>query len=64
MTNHVPHPNHDRGLEFDLSTMMSRRSLGMFLGAGGAAVALAACIPGGTLRPASEPDPRRRKASL
>jgi protocatechuate 3,4-dioxygenase beta subunit len=46
MTQHVPHPNHDRGLEFDLSTIMSRRSLGMFLGAGGAA-ALAACTPGG-----------------
>lgn len=44
---HVPHPNHDRGLEFDLSTLMSRRSLGMFLGAGTAA-ALAACSPGGT----------------
>ncbi len=44
---HLPHPNHDRGLEFDLSTLMSRRSLGMFLGAGTAA-ALAACSPGGT----------------
>ena len=44
---HEPHPNHDRGLEFDLSTLMSRRSLGMFLGAGTAA-ALAACSPGGT----------------
>jgi protocatechuate 3,4-dioxygenase beta subunit len=44
---HVPHPNHDRGLEFDLSTLMSRRSLGMFLGAGTAA-ALAACSPGST----------------
>lgn len=32
---------------FDLSTLMSRRSLGMFLGAGTAA-ALAACTPGGT----------------
>ena len=42
-----PHPNHDRGLEFDLSTLMSRRSLGMFLGAGTAA-ALAACTPGGS----------------
>ena len=42
-----PHPNHDRGLEFDLSTLMSRRSLCMFLGAGTAA-ALAACTPGGT----------------
>ncbi len=44
---HDLHPNHDRGLEFDLSTLMSRRSLGMFLGAGTAA-ALAACTPGGT----------------
>lgn len=44
---HEPHPNHDRGLEFDLSTLVSRRSLGMFLGAGTAA-ALAACSPGGT----------------
>ncbi|GIU56288.1 intradiol ring-cleavage dioxygenase [Arthrobacter sp. NicSoilC12] len=44
---HEPHPNHDRGLEFDLSTLISRRSLGMFLGAGTAA-ALAACSPGGT----------------
>ena len=44
---HEPHPNHDRGLEFDLSTLMSRRSLGTFLGAGTAA-ALAACSPGGT----------------
>lgn len=44
---HEPHPNHDRGLEFDLSTLMSRRSLGLFLGAGTAA-ALAACTPGGT----------------
>jgi protocatechuate 3,4-dioxygenase beta subunit len=42
-----PHPDHDRGLEFDLSTLMSRRSLGMFLGAGTAA-ALAACTPGGS----------------
>jgi protocatechuate 3,4-dioxygenase beta subunit len=48
MTNHVPHPDHDRGLEFDLSTMMSRRSLGMFFGAGGAVAALAACTPGGS----------------
>ncbi|MDR7082008.1 protocatechuate 3,4-dioxygenase beta subunit [Arthrobacter ginsengisoli] len=44
---HEPHPNHDRGLEFDLSTLISRRSLGMFLGAGTAA-ALAACTPGGS----------------
>jgi protocatechuate 3,4-dioxygenase beta subunit len=47
MSNH-PHPHHDRGLEFDLSTMISRRSLGMFVGAGGAAAALAACTPGGS----------------
>lgn len=44
---HEPHPDHDRGLEFDLSTLMSRRALGMFLGAGTAA-ALAACTPGGS----------------
>jgi len=43
-----PHPNHDRGLEFDLNTLVSRRSLGLFLGAGGAAAALAACAPAGT----------------
>jgi protocatechuate 3,4-dioxygenase beta subunit len=51
MSNHLPHPNHDRGLEFDLSTMISRRSLGMFFGAGGAAAALAACTPGGSGNP-------------
>jgi protocatechuate 3,4-dioxygenase beta subunit len=45
---HEPHPNHDRGLEFDLSTLMTRRSLGMFFGAGTAAAALAACTPGGS----------------
>jgi protocatechuate 3,4-dioxygenase beta subunit len=33
--------------------MMSRRSLGMFFGAGGAAVALAACTPGGSTTTAS-----------
>jgi protocatechuate 3,4-dioxygenase beta subunit len=43
---HEPHPNHDRGLEFDLSTLISRRSLGLFFGAGTAAAALAACTPG------------------
>jgi protocatechuate 3,4-dioxygenase beta subunit len=48
MSNHVPHPDHDRGLEFDLSTLMSRRSLGVLFGAGGAAAALAACTPGGS----------------
>ena len=42
-----PHPDHDRGLEFDLSTLLSRRSLGLFLGAGGAVAALAACTPAG-----------------
>ena len=42
-----PHPDHDRGLEFDLNTLVSRRSLGLFLGAGGAAAALAACAPAG-----------------
>ncbi|MET4095259.1 intradiol ring-cleavage dioxygenase [Arthrobacter sp. UYCu712] len=50
---HEPHPNHDRGLEFDLSTLLSRRrSLGMILGAG-AAAALAACSPGGSSGSAS-----------
>lgn len=49
---HEPHPNHDRGLEFDLSTLMSRRSLGMFLGAGTAA-ALVAGTPGGPTSDAS-----------
>ena len=52
---HEPHPNHDRGLEFDLSTLLSRRrSLGMFLGAG-AAAALAACSPGGSSGSATTP---------
>lgn len=51
----VPHPDHDRGLEFDLSTIMSRRSLGMFLGAGSAAAALAACTPGSSGPAASSP---------
>jgi protocatechuate 3,4-dioxygenase beta subunit len=49
---HEPHPDHDRGLEFDLSTLMSRRSLGLFLGAGTAA-ALAACRPRGPTPEAS-----------
>lgn len=41
-----PHPHHDRGLEFDLSTLLSRRrTLGVLLGAGTSA-ALAACTPG------------------
>ena len=53
MTKNLPHPDHDRGLEFDLSTMMSRRSLGMFLSVGGAAAALAACTPGGSSSGAS-----------
>lgn len=51
-----PHPNHDRGLEFDLSTIMSRRALGRFLGAGGTAAALAACTPGAG-SPAGPPSP-------
>jgi protocatechuate 3,4-dioxygenase beta subunit len=48
MTDDGSHPDHDRGLVFDLSTIMSRRSLGMFVGAGGATAALAACTPGGS----------------
>ncbi|MBT2522281.1 intradiol ring-cleavage dioxygenase [Arthrobacter sp. ISL-28] len=55
---HEPHPNHDRGLEFDLSTLMSRRSLGMLFGAGTAAAALAACTPGGSgTSPTTSPGP-------
>lgn len=43
----TPHPDHDRGLEFDLATLLTRRrALGLALGAGTAA-ALAACAPGG-----------------
>jgi len=53
LTPQEPHPNHDRGLEFDLSTLMSRRSLGMFFGVGGAAVALSACTSGGSSSTAS-----------
>jgi protocatechuate 3,4-dioxygenase beta subunit len=48
MTDDGSHPDHDRGLVFDLSTIMSRRSLGVFVGAGGATAALAACTPGGS----------------
>lgn len=50
MTN-SPHPDHDRGLEFDLGTLFTRRrTLGLMLGAG-AVASLAACTPavnGGT----------------
>ena len=43
---HTPHPAHDRGLEFDLATLLTRRrALGLALGAG-ATAALAACTPG------------------
>ncbi|WP_427015828.1 intradiol ring-cleavage dioxygenase [Pseudarthrobacter sp. P1] len=46
--NTSPHPNHDRGLEFDLNTLLTRRrTLGLFLGAG-AAASLAACAPAGS----------------
>ncbi|MHA7270810.1 intradiol ring-cleavage dioxygenase [Arthrobacter sp. HLT1-20] len=48
--NNSPHPDHDRGLEFDLGTMFTRRrTLGLMLGAG-AIAGLAACTPapGGT----------------
>ncbi|WP_427008406.1 intradiol ring-cleavage dioxygenase [Pseudarthrobacter sp. H2] len=59
---HEPHPDHDRGLEFDLSALMSRRSLGLFLGAGTAA-ALAACTPGGPTPAASGSGPGTTPAS-
>lgn len=55
MSNQILHPNHDRGLEFDLSTMISRRSLGTLFGAGGTAAALAACTPGGSGTTAGTP---------
>ncbi|SEE98920.1 Protocatechuate 3,4-dioxygenase beta subunit [Arthrobacter alpinus] len=52
MTN-SPHPDHDRGLEFDLGTMFTRRrTLGLMLGAG-AVAGLAACTPAGNGAPAS-----------
>ncbi|MDR6688238.1 protocatechuate 3,4-dioxygenase beta subunit [Arthrobacter sp. 1088] len=56
-----PHPDHDRGLEFDLSTLLSRRrTLGVLFG-GAAATALAACIPDGFVPPpgttTNEPTP-------
>ena len=60
---HEPHPNHDRGLEFDLSTLMSRRSLGIFLGAGTAAAALAACTPGGSTGGATSTAPSTATAT-
>jgi protocatechuate 3,4-dioxygenase beta subunit len=45
MTNSQPHPDHDRGLEFDLRILVSRRrTLQLVLGAG-ATAALAACSP-------------------
>ena len=53
---HEPHPNPDRGLEFDLSTLMSRRSLGMFFGAGGAAVAELSSGGVGPIRCSRQPD--------
>jgi protocatechuate 3,4-dioxygenase beta subunit len=50
MTLKTPHPDHDRGLEFDLKTLSRRRTLGLFFGAGTMA-ALAACTPGTTNGP-------------
>lgn len=42
-----PHPNHDRGLEFDVATLLGRRrALGIFGGAG--LLALAGCADGST----------------
>ncbi|NYD77971.1 intradiol ring-cleavage dioxygenase [Arthrobacter cupressi] len=40
-----PHPNHDRGLEFDVSTLLSRRRTFGVLFGGAATAALAACTP-------------------
>ncbi|MBP2413126.1 protocatechuate 3,4-dioxygenase beta subunit [Arthrobacter stackebrandtii] len=45
MDKNTPHPNHDKGLEFDLGTILSRRrTLGLVLGAG-AIAGLTACAP-------------------
>jgi len=52
---HEPHPNHDRGLEFDLSTLMSRRSLGLILGAGTAAATAYAPVPSEKPSPSTSP---------
>lgn len=42
----TPHPDHDRGLEFDLGTLLTRRrTLGLALGIG-ATAGLVACAPG------------------
>lgn len=42
----TPHPDHDRGLEFDLGTIITRRrTLGLALGIG-ATAGLVACTPG------------------
>lgn len=44
----TPHPDHDRGLEFDLGTLLTRRrTLGLALGIG-ATAGLVSCTPGGT----------------
>lgn len=40
-----PHPNHDRGLEFDLKTLLTRRKAMGFGLAGVASAALVACSP-------------------
>lgn len=48
-----PHPDHDRGLEFDLKTMLSRRKAMGFGLAGVATAALAACAPSTTANSAA-----------
>ena len=66
----TPHPDHDRGLEFDVRTLVARRSaLGLLGGAGLAA--LAACTDGtsgpapgpSATRPAASGEPERRRAA-
>lgn len=49
-----PHPNHDRGLEFDVATLLDRRrALGIFGGAG--LLALAGCADAATTGSTSTP---------
>jgi len=47
-TSNGPHPDHDRGLDFDLATLLSRRRTFGVLFGGAATAALAACTPSGT----------------
>ena len=57
------HPDHDRGLEFDVRTLMARRSaLGLLSGAG--LLALVGCSDGSSGSTARPPGPRRPRHSV